>query len=241
MKYAVISDVHGNLEALEAVLAVASREKVGDYWCLGDLVGYGANPNECIERLRPLCSAIVIGNHDAVCVGRDGPSGFNSYARDAIQWTAAQLTPANIEWLKDLPYTAEIKDVLLSHAAPYEPDRWHYLTRTGDMMESFQATPARLIFIGHSHQPLILFNKGKEFFWFEGDYLHLEPHHRYIMNVGSVGQPRDGNPNASFAIYDSSARTVRIWRVEYDVTLSQRKIIEAGLPEVLASRLALGA
>lgn len=240
MKYGVFSDIHGNLEALVAALSDMSREGVEKYWCLGDLVGYGANPNECVEKVRQLADMTVLGNHDAACVGLEDTSSFNRYAREACDWTAAQLLPFNSEWLRSLPLTATADDVFLVHASPFEPKGWHYMLYISDMINGFKSLTAPMAFIGHSHQPIILVHRGEEFFSFSGDEFHCEEGTRCIVNVGSIGQPRDGNPAVCYAIWDSKERMIKLKRVAYDVEAAQRKIRAAGLPDILASRLEFG-
>jgi len=243
MKTGIFSDVHGNLEALEAVLAAMTERKVERHWCLGDLVGYCANPNECVARVRQAAEAVVRGNHDAACTGGDDIASFNQFARQAILWTIHHLEDGHKEWLKNLPMTVTRDDILLVHASPRDPGSWHYIhnrMRVGEMVRAFSATQARLIFVGHSHQPMILVQKGEEYYRFLGDRIKIEADCRYLVNVGSSGQPRDGNPQASYVIYDPAAGTVAIERVPYDITVTKRKIREAGLPEMLAERLDAG-
>lgn len=240
MKAGLLSDIHGNLEALQEVLAAMGRAGVSRIWCLGDVVGYGANPNECVETIRERAEVTVLGNHDIACAGGVDVSHFNPYAREAVEWTARQLTADHRDWLRALPLTAERGGVLLVHASPHEPAAWHYLVAVGDVIRGFRASAARLGFVGHSHQPAILVHRGEEFLQFNGTHLVMEEGARYLVNVGSAGQPRDRNPKAAFAVYDDEAGTVTIERVPYDVAKAQRKIREAGLPEILASRLDTG-
>lgn len=243
MRTGIFSDVHGNLEALEAVLAAMAKEGVERYWCLGDVVGYCANPNECVARVRQVSEVVVIGNHDAACVGAEEIVNFNPHARDAVLWTMQHLTPENRDWLRRLPLTESREGVLLVHSSPFEPANWHYIhtrTHVGEMAKGFTSTKANCAFVGHSHQPLIFVKKEEEFYRFLGDRLKLEDGSRYLINVGSAGQPRDGNPKASFVIYDPEAGEISVFRVPYDITATQRKIREAGLPSILADRLATG-
>jgi diadenosine tetraphosphatase ApaH/serine/threonine PP2A family protein phosphatase len=243
VKTGILSDIHGNLEALEAVLADMARQEVERYWCLGDVVGYGANPNECVHRVREVSELTVIGNHDAVCVGAEDASHFNPRAREAVIWTQGQLTEESRDWLKGLPLTENVESALLVHASPFEPANWHYIhtrMRMSEMIEGFKATPAAVSFVGHSHQALILVKKGEEYFRFLGDKMRMEEGSRYLVNVGSVGQPRDGNPKAAYAIYDTDSGDVALLRVAYDIPAVQKKIREAGLPALLAKRLEEG-
>jgi diadenosine tetraphosphatase ApaH/serine/threonine PP2A family protein phosphatase len=239
-RYGVFSDIHGNLEALNEVLKDMEKEGCKKYWCVGDLVGYGANPNECIEKVRALADITVLGNHDSACVGLEDTSNFNQYARKAVDWTAGQIAPYNKDWLQKLPYTAVVDGVLLVHASPSEPRAWRYMLTISDMLRGFKAMEGNMAFIGHSHQPLILINRGEDFFSINGEEYHVEDGVRCIVNVGSVGQPRDGVPDASYAIWEPDTRTILLKRVGYDVATAQRKIREAGLPDILASRLETG-
>lgn len=243
MKIGIFSDVHGNIEALDAVIAAMQKDGVRRLWCLGDVVGYGANPNECVARVREVTEKAVLGNHDAAAVGAEEVTHFNPRARDAVLWTQKQLTEENRDWLKRLPLTEAEGEALLVHGSPYLPENWNYVhtrMRMGEMVEGFKATNARCAFVGHSHQPLILVKRGEEFFRFLGNDLKMEEGSRYLVNVGGVGQPRDGNPKAAYAIYDPDAGTVAILRVAYDVLAAQQKIRAAGLPGILADRLEAG-
>ncbi len=240
MIYGVFSDIHGNLEALEAVMADMAARGIERYWCLGDIVGYGADPNECIRRVRGVAEHTVMGNHDSAAIGREDTTHFNRYAREACEWTAGRLEPENREWLKGLPLTVMAGDIMLVHASPFEPKSWPYMFYVSDMLNGFNALQGRAAFIGHSHQPVVLVNRGGEYFSFAGEEFRLEPGTRCIVNVGSVGQPRDNNPEASYAVWDSDTSTVRIRRVAYDTETAMRKIREAGLPDILAQRLEFG-
>jgi diadenosine tetraphosphatase ApaH/serine/threonine PP2A family protein phosphatase len=243
MKVGVFSDVHGNLESLNAVLEELARQGMDRLWCLGDIVGYGANPNECVERVREAAQVVVLGNHDAACTGTEDLAYFNPNARAAVLWTMDRLTDENKAWLRSLPMSESINDTLLVHASPFEPAVWHYVhTRmhAEDLTRSFAATQARVTFVGHSHQQLILVKREEDYFRFLGTSLHLEPGYRYLVNVGSTGQPRDRDTRGAFAVYDTEAGTISLERVAYDVAAAQRKIRDAGLPPILADRLENG-
>lgn len=240
MKYGVFSDVHGNLEALDSVLADMKKEGCEKFWCLGDLVGYGANPNECIEKIRAIADQTVLGNHDSASVGLEDTVHFNRYAREAVEWTSAHLLPYNRDWLKSLPYTAMVGGVLLVHSSPAEPRSWRYMNYISDMLKGFKALEGNMAFIGHSHQPMILINRNEEFFSINSEEYRVEEGIRCIVNVGSVGQPRDNIPDASYVIWEPDTMMVRQKRVGYDVSTAQKKIREAGLPEILAARLETG-
>jgi len=248
MRYLIISDIHANLEALEATLAAAGEhERV---LVLGDLVGYGADPNPVVDRIRELPSAALIrGNHDKVAVGLDDVEGFNYLARQAIEWTAAALTPENRTWLAALPKGPIMVEpqIEICHGAPFDEDS--YIFDDLDATRALRAARASLCLFGHTHVPAAfkLAAKGRN-----GDLqmlgpprgsrfrLSLDNDGRYLVNCGAVGQPRDGDPHAAHGMLDTDARTLMIMRVPYDVATAQAKIIEAGLPEVLAQRLAVG-
>ena len=243
MRYLVISDIHANIEALDAVLAAA-----GSYdhaLVLGDLVGYGADPNVVIDRVLSLPSATFIrGNHDKVGAGLEDTEGFNYLARQAITWTANELTPEHRAWLAALPQGPVIVDSLVEicHGAPFDEDV--YIFDDLDAMRALRASERPLCLFGHTHVPAA--------FHFDTELrtvgalraarvdIAVDSQARYLVNCGAVGQPRDGNPRAAFGIFDTDTRSLTLMRVEYDVAAAQAKIIAAGLPEVLAHRLAVG-
>lgn len=240
MRLAILSDLHGNLEALEAVLADVAGRRADRMVCLGDFVGYGASPNECIARVRPLIAGAVIGNHDAAAIGKLRLTYFNVDAAEAARWTGAQLTPEHRDYLLALPYRMTEPGALLVHASPTEPDGWHYVLSESDAAEEMKSYTEPLCFIGHSHV-------AGSFEWSDGGVrysrnreLKLRSHHRYLINVGSVGQPRDGDPRAAYVIWDQGASRLEHHRVAYDVEAAGRRIVAAGLPRFLADRLQWG-
>lgn len=249
MRALVISDIHSNLEALEAVLAAAPVHDV--VWNLGDVVGYGANPNEVVDRVRTLGNVVVRGNHDRACSGLADLENFNPVAVSAIRWTQGVLSQENHNWLKDLcagpvaPGSAELSCV---HGSPLDEDE--YLSTSMEAWDSFQAAGARITFFGHTHVQGGFATDGDEIFELkprcgdgnnaDEDELRLRAGGRYLLNPGSIGQPRDGDWRAAFALYDS-ARSLLTWhRVPYDVAQAQKRIRNAGLPDRLAARLSEG-
>ena len=222
---ALISDIHGNLPALEAVLSSINREHVDTVICLGDIVGYGARPNECIERLRGENIPCILGNHDASAIGRLSPAMMNSHARTASVWTIEQLTPDNKDYLADLPLTMDFQSIFCVHSSPNEPEQWHYIFNLADAAAAFRCFSQIVCFSGHTHFPTIFTNPT------DG---------RRLINVGSVGQPRDRDPRACYGLYDASTVNFHWVRVEYPIAESARHIIDAGLPPFLAQRLASG-
>jgi diadenosine tetraphosphatase ApaH/serine/threonine PP2A family protein phosphatase len=244
LKYLVISDIHANLEALDATLAAA-----GSYdraLVLGDLVGYGADPNAVIDRVRALPDAVLIrGNHDKVGAGLEDVEGFNHLARFAIAWTTATLTPDNLDWLAKLPQGPVIVDdaVEICHGTPFDEDV--YVFDDLDALRAIKAARRPLCLFGHTHVPAI-YRLGSNAELSMTPTARLSPfmlalgEGQHLINVGAVGQPRDGDARAAFGFYDTDARMMTLARAPYDVAAAQAKIIEAGLPEVLAQRLALG-
>ena len=241
MRYAVLSDVHGNLEALEAVLADAAAH-ADAVVCLGDVVGYGADPVPCVERLAERAQAVVAGNHEHGVTGLMDLAWFNTHARAAAEWTREQLDDDHSAWLAALPLTAQVADATLVHASPRQPDEWDYLVSAEDGFAAFDAFDTRVCFVGHSHLPgaWSLGSSGREH---EGGNIDvtLDAGRRYLVNVGSVGQPRDRDVRAAYAVWDADARRIQIHRVPYDVRAARAKIAAAGLPRFLADRLAAGA
>ena len=242
MKHLIFSDVHGNLEALEAVLSHATDAGVGFYICLGDIIGYGADPNECVNAVKTLPAyACVKGNHDAAVVNPRERSFFHSVALEGVRYTDATLTDENRKFIEELPYVYTSNGLFIAvHASPYKPETWEYVLDQGGAKRAFGATAHQIAFIGHSHTPVVFRDDGRAERFLPGDLLEIEDGVRYVVNVGSVGQPRDGNPDASFVIFDDKKLTAKIMRVEYDRKTAAEKILKAGLPPVLAERLLVG-
>ncbi len=232
---AVISDIHGNLEALEAVIAEGTKRGVEQWVCLGDLVGYGACPNECIARIRDLCDAVLFGNHDEAVIVDEVPYTFNELARQAAVWTRDQLTAESREYLNALPLTHETEHATYVHASPCEPEQWDYIFGRFDARGQADCFDTRVCFIGHVHVA--------DTFELPRDTRTTE--RRWLINAGSVGQPRDGDPRACLCLFDPAVKgreaPVEIVRVEYDITTARKRIVDAGLPTALAHRLAVGA
>ncbi len=241
MKYAVLGDIHANLEALTAVLARCREIGVEGYLCIGDIVGYNANPRECLEIIRHLnCEVVTKGNHDEQAGSDMELAGFNPQAARAIEWTRSQLTEEQRRWLAGLPYRQAIGTrVTLVHATLDMPHMWGYVfdKYSAEVCLGYQFT--QVCFFGHTHVPQA-FEKFGPVTGGRYDEIRLQANHKYLINVGSVGQPRDGDPRGAFVVYSPEDRLVQLERVEYDVSAAQRKIVSAGLPERLAQRLAVG-
>ncbi len=247
MRFLILSDIHSNDEALAAVLSRVRRKRFDRVVVLGDFVGYGANPNQVVERIRRLrrpCIAIR-GNHDKVVCGLAGGELFNPVALAAARWTAARLTPQNRSYLESLPLGPRDlgHGISICHGSPRDEDAYIFSDR--DAFVNFQSAEFRVCFFGHSHIPSVftLEPHGIRVELVEGprNRLHLRSDRRYLINPGSIGQPRDGDPAAGFAIYDSETRTVHFDRVEYDAARAREKIHRAGLPALLGDRLLVGA
>ena len=232
MRIAVVSDIHGNLPALEAVFERVDQLKAGAIICLGDTVGYGPFPQQCLDMVRRRCTVVLQGNHDSGLVGDTSIEDFNHYGVQAILWTREQVDAEGQEYLKHLPFVHEEGDATFVHASPAAPERWRYVLSLRAAHENFQAFTTRVCFIGHSHVPVVIPEQG--------NINEYRPGHRHLINVGSVGQPRDGNPYASFGVYDQDADLFDLVRVPYDIAKTARAIRDAGLPEFLAQRLFKG-
>lgn len=243
MRVAIVSDIHSNLVAFEAV--AQDFGQVDEVWCIGDIVGYGPEPNECIDLLKGFKHYAVAGNHDWGAVGKISLDDFNLDARLACEWTATQLTEASRRYLAELPTRLEMGDFTLAHGSPRDPI-WEYLLSPLDAQASFHAFTAKYCLIGHSHFPLIfsyLWKDGKEHcqgFAIDPDFAIKLTETRLIINSGSVGQPRDGNPEAAYALLDTERNTLVFRRVPYDIRRTQERMSHLGLPEYLAARLSIG-
>ena len=239
MKYAIFGDIHANLEAFQAVLKDAEESGCTEHVCVGDIVGYAADPNECLRIVRELECPVVKGNHDEEAIQDTSLEGLNPLARQAMEWTRFKLEAEEKEYLGNLKLVRQVKDFTIVHATLDTPGGWTYVTNKFDAMASFSYQFTQLCFYGHTHTPRI-YIKGDSVEPSEDMSVKLEMGRKYFINVGSAGQPRDGDWRASYAIYDSEAQEVTIRRIEYDIQAAQDKIVEAGLPEMLAHRLSLG-
>lgn len=250
MRYAVLSDVHGNLEALTAVLAMLSSYHIDRYLCLGDVVGYGAEPAACLNRLRALDAVIVAGNHEQACLGKLDVNWLNEAARAAILWTRDQLSITELDVLRRLPLTDTTGPVTLVHATLKHPERFEYLVDIGQAVDALTLCRTLICAAGHTHLPCFVeydrpYRRVLRVLTAPNDleqvaFVDDAQSRRYLLNPGSVGQPRDGDPRASVAVIDTDAKRASVHRVPYDVAAAQQKIRQAGLPAFLAERLALG-
>ena len=240
MTTALLSDVHANLEALEAVLKAVDERGVRRILCLGDVVGYGASPNECLTLIRERCELVLLGNHDSAASGGPEAARFNPNARAAALWTAKMLTPDHRDYLRGLSLSQRVDRFLCVHASPAAPRDWEYIFDRFDAEPQFQFFTEPVCFIGHTHQPAVFERTASGCLFLPPTRHRFDPDRRYIVNVGSVGQPRDRDPRACFVLLHEAGGEVEFVRVPYDIASAQQKIRDAHLPPVLAARLAGG-
>lgn len=239
MKYAIIADIHGNLEAFQVVLNDIRAQNATHVVCLGDVVGYNANPKECLQIVRDMNIPVVKGNHDEYCSSTEHLEGFNPHAADAVHWTREQLSEDDKKWLRELKYSRMAANFTMVHATLDAPDRWGYVFDKLAAAASFPYQNTQMCFFGHTHVPVAFMRdtvvRGGTYSKFK-----VDPAKKYFINVGAVGQPRDNNPKCAYVVYDMDAQTIELRRLEYDIAAAQAKILAAGLPERLAERLAYG-
>lgn len=239
MKYAILGDIHSNLEAFQAVLADAQEQKVTHYACVGDIVGYNANPRECLKLVQELNCLAVRGNHDHYCSHDEDLNGFHPLAADAVDWTRQQLSEEQRQYLRKLKFMAPVESFTVVHSTLDTPEMWGYVFDTLEAEANFNYQTSSVCFFGHTHVPLA-FEKADTVRGGLYTRIKVTMGRKYFINVGSVGQPRDGDPRAAYAIYDMRSNLIELRRVPYDFKLTQKKILNAGLSERMASRLAVG-
>jgi len=239
MKYAILGDIHGNWEALTVVLQHAQAQGATHYACVGDVVGYNANPVECLTELQRLNFSVVRGNHDHYCACEETLAGFHPLAADVVAWTRRQLSPEQIQYLRALKYFAHVASFTLVHSTLDTPEMWGYVFDKLEADANFTYQTTSVCFFGHTHVPLAFERAGDVR---AGLYttIKVAPGRKYFVNVGSVGQPRDGDPRAAYVMYDMKRNEIALHRLEYDIAAAQKKILDAGLPDRLAARLAIG-
>jgi len=239
MRFAVIADIHGNLEALQTVLQDIKDQGCTHHVCLGDVVGYGANPKECLDIIRGIGMPCVKGNHDEYCSTDEVLEGFNPHAAEAVHWTRRQLSEQDKQWLRDLKYSRMVNNFTIVHATLDAPHRWGYVFDKLAAATSFTYQNTAVCFFGHTHVPVAFMRdtvvRGGTYSKFK-----VDPAKKYFVNVGAVGQPRDNNPKAAYVVYDMLEGTMELRRLDYDIPAAQAKIRAAGLPERLAERLEYG-
>lgn len=239
MKFAIFGDIHANLEALQTVLADAAEHGCTHYVCIGDIVGYNANPHECLELVRGLDCPVIKGNHDEEASLESDLVGLNPLAEQSMRWTRENLTEDDKDYLRNLKMVRQVRDYTIVHATLDTPSGWGYVTNKFDAMASFSYQYTPVCFFGHTHTP-VAYVKGASVEVDRRPVVEIEPGKKFFINVGSVGQPRDGDPRSSYCIYDLGGQRVVNRRLEYDRATAQQKIVDAGLPQMLADRLDLG-
>jgi predicted phosphodiesterase len=240
MRFAIFGDVHSNLEGLEAVLADAAAHECTHYVCLGDIVGYNANPKECLDRVRALECPVVKGNHDELACMATSPTNISGLASEGMAYTRARLGKDDVAWLDGLKFVRQVRDFTIVHATLDTPHRWGYVLNQLDAGASFSYQHTQVCFFGHTHVPRAYIREHHVRTLEKWETIPIEAGKKYFINVGSAGQPRDGDWRAAYVIYHSKEHRLELRRVEYDISLTQKKILDAGLPPRLASRLAEG-
>ena len=238
MKVVILSDIHSNLAALLKAFQYIENLKPDKIVCLGDIVGYGPRPNECVELIQQKCQISLMGNHDHAVLGLTDTYHFNQYAREAINWTRRALTIQNKAYLENLTFSHHENEILYVHSTPLHPEEWHYILSEYEARQYFPQIKQRLCFVGHSHIPLVFSSEDPPLFDEELDLSDKNKH--YIINVGSIGQPRDGDPRLCFVIYDTDSGILNYIRLQYPIQETYDEILENKLPAFLAMRLFAG-
>ncbi len=239
MRFAIFGDIHANLHALETVLADAKAQACTHYVCMGDIVGYNAFPKQCLDIVRNLDCPVVKGNHDEQASMIGEQEGFNPLAEEAMHWTREQLGREDKDWLRSLRLQRQVRDFTIVHATLDTPHKWGYVFNQLDAAASFSYQHTTVCFIGHTHTPKAYIRDGSVR-TMPLDVLTIQQGKKYLVNVGSVGQPRDGDWRSAYCIYDTNTNEIHLRRIEYDIEGAQRAILDAGLPRRLAERLAVG-
>ncbi len=241
MRYGVFSDIHSNLEALDAIIGVYREEKIDRYLCVGDIVGYATSPKECIERVRMLSTITVAGNHDQASVNLFSTDYFNPFAKEAVYWTMCNLDEQGRYFLEALPLVYKNEDLTLVHGTLDGPGDFNYMTDGYIASKTFELLETDICFVGHTHVPgVFIKSKNSHIEYRESGNIDIKEGNKYIINVGSVGQPRDGNPKAAYCIYDTDKKNAEIKRLSYDIQITRKRIIDEGLPRFLGERLLVG-
>jgi predicted phosphodiesterase len=232
MRYAIISDIHSNLEALTKALEIIDQRSVDEIVCLGDIVGYGANPNECLALIHQRCSTVIKGNHDEALLNENITAHFTEDARSAIVWTRKQISEENVSYLRTLTLSMKKDNLLFVHASPCDPEQWKYILANEAAITALQCFSESICFIGHTHAPAIFSTAGR--------VSRITKSERYLVNVGSVGQPRDRRTDLSFGLFDTDMWSYENIRSPYNVEISVHKIFNSELPPRLGHRLLMG-
>lgn len=241
MRYGIFADVHSNLEALETVIHAYKKEAIDKYLCAGDVVGYGANPQECAGQVKMLAMITVAGNHDWASVNLFATDYFNPFAREAVSWTAHNLDEQGRYFLEQLGLIYKNEHLTMVHGTLDDPGDFNYMTDDYIAGKTFALLKTNICFVGHTHvAEIFIKDRDGRIYYQENNAIDIKEGNKYIINVGSVGQPRDGNPQAAYCIYDTDAKIAQMKRIDYDVQTARKKIIARGLPRFLGERLLIG-
>lgn len=238
MRVVVLSDIHSNLAALRTAFHYIEKLKPHKIVCLGDIVGYGPRPNECVELVQQKCQIYLMGNHDHAVLGLTDTYHFNQYARDAVNWTRRALTIQNKAFLENMTFFHSENEILYVHSTPIQPEEWHYILSEYEARQYMQRMKQQLCFVGHSHIPVIFSSADPARYQEEFDVSDKKK--KYIINVGSIGQPRDGDPRLCFVLYDTEKEKIKFFRLDYPIQETYQEILENKLPPFLAMRLFAG-
>jgi predicted phosphodiesterase len=241
MRYGIFADIHSNLEAFESVIAAYKNESIDQYLCVGDIVGYAANPNECLRIVNALAAVSVAGNHDWASVDLFPSDYFNPVAKEAVFWTKRNLDKDSVSFLSSLKLIYQNEELSLVHSSLNDPKDFLYMFDEPAAKESLCLLTAKVCFVGHTHiAGAFIQDMGGRIDYRQADSFDIEEENKYIINVGSIGQPRDHDPKAAYCVYDSSKKKVEIKRIDYNIDSTRKKIIDAGLPHFLGDRLLIG-
>ena len=241
MLYGICSDIHSNATAFKAVLESMRDNGVERKVCLGDIVGYGVDTDECVDLVRENMDFCLIGNHDSVAVKNESSEGFNPYAKQAIEWTQKHLSKESVAYIRSLPYIHDENDICFVHASPLSPADWVYVTDLEDALNAFDHFSERYCFVGHTHSPVIIASRPMAIPKILDEYEYVIANtERLLVNVGSVGQPRDRDPRACWCLLDTETKCVRLIRVDYDIRETQNRMKKQGMPSFLIDRLSVG-
>ncbi len=240
MRYGIFSDVHNNLEAFETALKFYKKERIDKFIFNGDIIGYCANPKECISLLESLKPVCVVGNHDWAVIGRFDLNYFNNYAKEALLWTRNVLSGQELDYLKTFVLTYREGDFVCVHGSLESPAEFNYIIHAEDARRNFAQLDKKILFIGHSHRTESFCLKEDKLSYSKEEMIKIKPKCKYIINEGSIGQPRDRDPRLSVCIYDSDDKVVKLKRLEYNIKKAADKILNKGLPNILATRLFQG-
>ena len=241
MKYGFFSDVHANLEALKACIIDFRAEKLDKVFFIGDAVGYGPYPDECVKLINDIAEIKLMGNHDYAALGLMETDFFNQYAAESMGWTKNSISRKTIEIMSDFELQYVMDEMLLVHSSPREPELWHYILDMDDAAESFDYFKEKICLLGHTHRPYIVYREktGETILSKQAEEI-IADDRRYLVNIGSVGQPRDGDPRSCYLIFDSDVKSIKHKRVSYNIKATQKDMAKIGLPEYLIERLAVG-